>query len=82
MPSSIKKFADKNKARKYRNKQRRINYRKTQNAINANKKWNDFETIVLINCQSTDFELSKHIGRSVQSIQLKRMRLKGGKLWK
>lgn len=58
-----------------RNEWRKRNYSKTQNAKNNYKRWSPDEEELIINSNLTDFELSQQIGRSVQSIQVRRCKL-------
>ena len=56
-------------------KQRKRYYGKTSNQKNSRKKWTQFEIEAVLEHSQSDFELSKKIGRSVRSIQIKRCRL-------
>lgn len=58
-----------------RNEWRKRNYSKTQNAKNGYKRWSPDEEELVVNSNLTDFELAQQIGRSVQSIQVKRCKL-------
>ena len=58
-----------------RNEWRKRNYSKTQNAKNSYKRWSQDEEELIVNSNLTDFELSQQMGRSVQSIQVRRCRL-------
>jgi hypothetical protein len=77
MPSGIRHYKDKNKARSYRNKQRKRNY--SNGRVHTDKSgmpWTDEEILILKNSSGlTDRELSAVLGRSVQAIQIKRCRI-------
>lgn len=66
-----------------RNEYRQRNYAQTQNAPNAGKEWTDSEdrAVMLrgIGGRMTDRELAEKLGRSVQSIQIRRSRIGGAK---
>jgi hypothetical protein len=58
-----------------RNHWRKINYQKSREyAVNNGSKWSDDDIETLLSWTRTDRELSQLIGRSVQSIQVKRGR--------
>ena len=57
------------------NAQKARNYNKTSNAPNSNLKWCDWEIEMILEHSISDRELSKKLGRSVQSIQIKRCRI-------
>ena len=76
MPKYVKFYKDKEKCRITRNKQRKQNYRKTAFAKNGREKWQQWEMDLVLEHETTDFELSKILERSVQSIQTKRYNLK------
>lgn len=78
---------DKNKKREYKKRYRekhpeyyyaekRKYYRKTAFNVNYKQRFSDEEIDMIINHEIPDSELSKKIGRSVQSIQIKRSRLR------
>ena len=79
MPKCVKFYKDKEKCRITRNKQRKQNYRKTAFAKNGWERWQQWEMELVLAHETTDFELSKILERSVQSIQAKRHKLKKGK---
>ena len=75
MPSRIKFYRDKNKARITRNKQRKLNYKRGR-VYQINKgRWSkaDVELISLDRC---DRDIAALLGRSVEAVQIKRMRIK------
>lgn len=77
MPKSLKLYRNVDKATKYRNSQRRSNYAKGRIYADSRKKrYSDEELEMVLNHSIVDIELAKMIGRSVQSIQIKRSRLK------
>lgn len=73
MPSSIKKFKDKEKARLYRNRQRKNNYKTTQTG--ERKSWTQGEEDLLFCSGYSDRELAQILDCSVQAIQIKRCRV-------
>lgn len=74
MPNFVKRYKDKDKARKIRNVQRQKYYAKT--AVYPARLWSADEEKAVLAHSIPDMELSVLIGRSVESIQLKRSRLK------
>lgn len=62
-----------------RNEYRQRNYAQTQNAPNAGKEWTDSEDRMVRARQVSDRELALKLGRSVQSIQIRRSRIGGAK---
>lgn len=77
MPKSLKLYRNVDKATKYRNSQRKGNYAKGRIYANSRKKrYSDEELEMVLDHSIADIELAKRIGRSVQSIQIKRSRLK------
>lgn len=76
MPKAIKRYNNLEKRRLYRNIQRKRNYNKTAYAKNHRKPFTDYEDTLILDHAITDIELSNLIGRSVQSIQFRRCRLK------
>lgn len=76
MPNFIKWYAEKGEGEKGRalhEKQKKRYYGKT--AIYKRREWTMHEIERVFARDKTDFELSKEINRSVQSIQIKRSRL-------
>ena len=53
-------------------------YNKTSNARNGRRRFTEQELVLIWQHNITDTELSERIGRSVQSIQIKRSRMKTG----
>lgn len=74
MPKSLKFYVDQVKALEYRNHQRKQNYKQTQKY--SRRCWTEEEINMIITSTVTDRELSEILHRSVQSIQIKRSRLK------
>lgn len=74
MPNWVKQYKDKEKARNFRNIQRKRNYAKTQGY--PPREWTLQEMDLILNSDKTDRELAEILKRSVQSIQIKRCRLK------
>lgn len=58
-----------------RSKARRANYATTQGAPNTGKHWTSAEDERVLAHDITDRELSAELGRSVQAIQVRRVRL-------
>lgn len=77
MPKALKKYADSDKARAYRNRQRKINYdRDGSDRRNNRKRWSSYEIDMILECELTDREIARIIGRSVKAIHVKRAKLK------
>lgn len=77
MPKALKGYTDTDKAKTYRNRQRKINYdRDGSDRRNSNKRWSNHEIDMILECELTDREVARIIGRSVKAIQIKRARLK------
>jgi hypothetical protein len=74
MPNWVKQYKDKEKARNLRNIHRKRNYAKTQGY--PPRDWTTQEMDLILSSNKTDAELSEILNRSVQSIQIKRCRLK------
>jgi hypothetical protein len=74
MPSWIKTYKDKDKARVIRNQQRKRNYSKTQGY--PARDWTIQEMDLILNSDKSDVELSEILKRSALAIQIKRSRLK------
>ena len=71
-----KEFRRTEEGRKQRQAEKKRLYgRSRKHAVNSRKLWDKEEERLVLNFKGTDFELSKIIGRSVQAIQAKRMRL-------
>ena len=73
------KYKDLDKWKKTASAQRKRYYDKTTNQRNSRKKWTQYEIETILDHEKTDSELSKNLGRSVRSIQVKRSRLKKAK---
>lgn len=69
------KYKDLDKWKKTASAQRKRYYDKTTNQRNSRKKWTQYEIETILEHEKPDSELSKHLGRSVRSIQVKRSRL-------
>ena len=69
-------YRDMDKFREYRNRSKLRYYGKTKNARNRYQKWTEEETAMILAREHTDTELSKILGRSVMSIQVKRIKTK------
>lgn len=74
MPNSLKNFKDKKKAQIYRTRQRRNNYASSR-PLKEYRFWSIQELEMLLIFKGTDRELGKIISRSVQAIQLKRVKI-------
>lgn len=74
MPKFVKSYRNKDKARITRNRQRQKNYAKT--AIYDKREWCAWEEDLVMAHTISDMDLSALLERSVQSIQLKRWRIK------
>lgn len=74
MPNWVKQYKDKTKARNLRNVHRKRNYAKTQGY--PAREWTVTEMDLILNSDKSDRELSLTLNRSMQSIQIKRCRLK------
>ncbi len=64
---------------KLRNKTRKSNYSKTRPKVKVRREWHIYEIEMLSFDVLTDREIAGIINRSVQAIQQKRYKLKGGK---
>lgn len=63
--------------REYRNSERKRLYgRSVKHATNSRNPWSPEDIELILKRDITDFELSKKIGRTVQAIQGKRVKLK------
>ena len=71
-----RKYKDDEKERKYRNKQRHINYSAT--ALYVRSRYTEEDDKLILAHEIPDRQLSEIIRHSVQSIQIRRSRLKGG----
>lgn len=71
-----KNYYKTDKGRATRNRGRLKYYRKTAFSKNYKKPWTEAEELVVLSHRETDTEISKKLGRSVASIQMKRVRLK------
>jgi len=76
-----KDFKDKKKYIEYRKRCKKTNYAKGQfhGKVKRKKYTWDEQYMILKSDETTDRELAKFLGTSVQAIQIKRYRLKGGK---
>lgn len=75
MPKHLKSYKNEEKCRNYRNHQRKKNYKQTQKY--DKHRWdNPREDELILKQEILDRELSEIIRRSVQSIQIRRSRLK------
>jgi hypothetical protein len=74
MPNWVKTYRDKEKARTLRNMHRKRNYSKTQGYVK--REWTLQELDMIVNSDKTDRKLSHELNRSIQSIQIKRCRLR------
>ena len=72
-----RRFLDPEKERKYRNKQRKINYSTT--ALYARCNYTEYDDKLILEHIIPDRQLSEIIHHSVQSIQIRRCRLKKGR---
>lgn len=61
------------RVRRFRN----ANRRSTQGGPNSGKEWTSAEMKLVLEFDGTDRELAAKLGRSVEAIQLKRMRIGG-----
>ena len=69
-----KTWRQKNPEKRHEGKKK--NYNKTSWAPNAKQLWSAVDVSIIQGRRKTDYEISQEIGRSVQSIQQKRSRLK------
>lgn len=77
MPSSLKYFKDKEKAKKYRKRDKLRYYSKnSDNWFNQGNPWSDYEIKQILFAPKTDTQLSTELGRSITSIQIQRCRAK------
>lgn len=74
MPKSLKNYKDKEKARLYRNRSRKTYYQKTQTG--KRRYWTVEEMEMILEKKYSDMELAGILKRSVESIQIKRSRIK------
>jgi hypothetical protein len=74
IPNWVKHCRDQNKARSLRNIYRKRNYSKTQGY--QAREWTVKEMDLVLGSDKSDRELSTILNRSIQSIQIKRCRLK------
>ena len=76
MPYIPKRYRSVNEARTYRNEQRKGNYAQTRkNAFSSGLIWTKEEIEMILDTRLSDREISRIIGRSVQSIQVKRSKI-------
>ena len=78
MPSSLKYYKNKDKARAYNKRNRDRYYKRSADSCSRNgKPWQEDELQIIMNKEPlTDYELSLLLNRSITSIQVKRTRLK------
>jgi hypothetical protein len=78
MPSSLKNYKDKNKAKYYRNKQRSRNYRRGEyGEPNRRRRWLVKDESFIKESQFlTDRSIAQILKRSVRAVQQKRNELK------
>ena len=57
------------------NASKKRNYAQTQNAVCSYKRWTPQEIEMILDSKLTDRELAKLLGRSMQSIQVKRAKV-------
>lgn len=74
MPNVFKHYKNREKMLIARNRLRKRNYAKTQGY--ATRSWTVHEIEMILNPDKLDTELSHELKRSVQSIQVKRCRVK------
>jgi len=75
MPKCLKSYKDKEKAKAYVYRNRKRYYHKTA-FIYEKRRWTTEEDKLVLTSKLTDTQLSEKIQRSVQAIQLRRLRLK------
>lgn len=77
MPTSLRFFKDKNKARSYRKRDKAKYYSKNiSGRYNQGQVWTDDEIKQILFAPKTDTQLSIELGRSINSIQIQRCRAK------
>ena len=69
-------YKDKTKYYERKKVQKDRYYNKTKNSKNSNKKYTQDEIIMILEHKKTDRELSEILGRSMNSIQVSRIRYK------
>ena len=69
------RYADEEKYRNYRNAYKKRYYMRTGNAPNKGARWTDAEIALIQDRRKSDTELAALMGRSVESIQIKRSRM-------
>jgi hypothetical protein len=69
-------YRDLEKWRNTKRKSKLKNYRKTQNAENHGKRWDGKDIQKVLAHEISDAELSQKLGRSVQAIQMCRLKHK------
>lgn len=72
-------YRNEEKYNAYANRNRKKNYNKTSWSVNSNQRWTEDEIDIILTHEKSDFEIAQELGRSVQSIQIKRARLKNRK---
>lgn len=77
MPTSLRFFKDKNKARRYRRRDKAKYYSKNiSGRYNQGNIWTNDEIKQILFAPKTDTQLSIELGRSINSIQIQRCRAK------
>ena len=77
MPTTLKFYKDKEKARQYRERDKIKYYSKNKNGrFNQAQPWSEEEIKKILFAPKTDTELSIELGRSINSIQIQRCRAK------
>ena len=77
MPTSLKFYKDKEKARRYRKRDKAKYYSKNMDGrFNQKKVWTQEELKQILFAPKTDTQLSIELGRSINSIQIQRCRAK------
>ena len=74
-----KRWREKHPDARLRAKKR--NYAQTQGAPRSRQLWTSADDQTLLDWEGTDRELSHHLGRSVQAIQIRRVRLTKEVAW-
>jgi hypothetical protein len=75
MPSYVKIYKNREKMLRRRNRERKRNYKKSRIYSFGKRTWSGKEILILNNFKGIDMELAELLGRTVQSIQVKRSRL-------
>ena len=75
MPIRIKFYRDANKARTIRNKQRKLNYQRGRVHQSTKGHWTKADIELLFSLHKCDRDIAALLGRSVQGVQVKRVRV-------